>query len=185
MSDYEERVRFHLERMIQGKRVFVRAEARQLLAEYLTYKMMVLDWEDGEPIMPPEWPREFYRSQAIPPKTALYIARCVEGPWQRMFRTVSIRIVPERLAKSELLPVKNTKSFAIGFGNLFVFAFFTTQDLDFDLDWSGSFRLWPMSGVLNWPMNEVVDSSAADYVSETLARLANNPDVISELRSTF
>jgi hypothetical protein len=178
MGTFEEKVRFHLERMIQGQRVFVPPDAQETLAQYLTYKLMVFDWEDGEPIMPPEWAHQFYATQTIPPHTKIYAANCIEGMWRGNFRSEAIGLADIDDETFDPL-TKNTKSFSVGFGDLFVFAIFSRQDLDLNLNGPGVFRLWPVNdGVLVWPMRNPIDSKFADFVAGALIRMEESPNAV-------
>jgi hypothetical protein len=178
MSQYEERVHFHLERLILGRRVFLNSDVRQTLAEYLTYKMLVFDWLDEDPVMPPEWAHEFYRSRTIPGQTRIWALNCIEGPWRGDFQSSAFGLAEEEDWHPEL--PKNAKSFSIGFGDLFVFATFCTEvDLDLDLGpKEAAFRLWPPSdGLMIWPLRNPISSSDAAYVSGAFLRLGEHPSI--------
>ena len=179
MSAYEERVRFHLERMIQGKRAFLDAEARQTLAEYLTYKLMVVDWIDESPVLPAEIPAAFYRSRQMPEFLTIWLFNCVEGGWRGALHTEAFGIDRIEVWHPDL-PV-NTKGFAIGFGDLFVYAAISTKlDLELEFEGGAGFRLWPPEDyLLTWPLRVPITSKDAHFVATALQRIGRNtPGVI-------
>lgn len=178
MGAYEERVRFQLERLIEGRRVFLTDQARGILAQYFTYKMMVFDWLDDDPVTPPEWAKEFYRSRTIPEGTKIWAFNCIEGSWRGDFQTAAFGLSSPADWHPNL--PKNTKSFSIGFGDLFVFAIFSVE-IDLDLDFGPDatvFRLWPPhDGLMIWPLSQPILTQDAAYISGTIMRLGDSADI--------
>jgi hypothetical protein len=177
MSRYEERLKWHLERIFEGKRTFLNASAQIQLAEYLTYKMMVADFIDNDPIIPPDQPQAFYRSRTIPPHTNIWVFTCSEGSWRSALRTESVGLfdLDKPIDKLE----KNTKSFSVGFGSLFALAIFSQNNLELEFQGTAAFRLWPpTSTMLTWPLRNTIDSEEAQFISECLVGLKNNLTVI-------
>lgn len=178
MSGYESGFRFHLDRLFQAKRDFLTAASLATLAEYLTYKMLVLDWMEFDPVLPPEWAHEFYRSRAIPPNTYIYAFTCYEGDWRLRLFSEAVPLYHIDEFKPGL--PRNTKSFAIGFGDLFVLAIFAQYDLDLQFDSPAAFRLWPPSNPLMiWPLRQPIDSEQAEFISHSLRRIGDTDNVIA------
>jgi hypothetical protein len=178
MSGYETRVRLNLERMIQGQRVFLDAEAARTLAEYITYKIMLVDWLDEDPVIPSGYAHNFYQSRALPSSLRIWLFNCVVGGWRLALHSEAVGIAPIEEWRSDIPP--NTKSFSIGFGDLFVFAVVSSEgEVNFEFEGPASLRLWPLgSELLVWPPRNVITSDDAQFVCHALQRLGNSPGVI-------
>lgn len=178
MSDYEQAVKSVVGRMMIGKRVMLAPVSARSLAEYLVYKAMLLDWSDDEPILPPLANHRFYKDREIPPLTSIHLFHCFEGDWRSAMRSHSFGVCrPEEFSGPDM--PKNTKSFAIGLGDLFVLLTFSTQlDLDMEFNRDVSVRLWPPSDtVFNWPPRFPVTSRQAEFIACTTERLQDHPNV--------
>jgi hypothetical protein len=179
MGDFEEAVRPAFERMIRGESTFLPLEMRQALAKYLTYKMLLLDWIDRDPALPAEWGHEFYKNRTIPEGTKIWLFRCIEGKWLTDIHTYGCGLTldddPDALSE---LPI-NTKSFAVGFGELLVFAVLSSQvDLNIDFDPMVSAKLWPFEPkLMRWPPRAPLGSDQAEFISTSLWRVGESPNI--------
>jgi hypothetical protein len=168
MSRCEEGIRQHLERMILGERTFLIAATRLKLAQYLSYKMLLLDWLEDDPALPPEYASGFYKTGEIPPGVHIWGFHCFEGRWQTDVETIGVGLAePERAGPD--LPV-NTKSFSVGFGSFFVFGIISAErDLEFKAATPGAVALWPLDDELVvWPPRWPINSTQATAVSRFL-----------------
>jgi len=180
MSAQETAVRPFVERMMLGKRTFLNSERQRALAHYLAYKVLVLDWADEEPASTLEVSSTFHKTGAPPPGMLIYLFNCWEGDWRAALRTYFIGLAPEDRFLGPDMP-KNVKSFAVGFGNLFVFAVLTPPefDLNIEFDSPAAVRLWPMRDTqIIWPPRYPISSEEANYVAGTLGRIGEAPNVI-------
>jgi len=178
MGTFEEDVRPFLERMISGDRTFVSEGAQAKLAQYLSYKMLVLDWLDWDSILPPQFGHDFYDNKCVPGGTSIWIFNCFEGRWQGAVRTEAVGLSLVENWHPGL--AKNTKSFAVGFGYLFVFAVMSAEtDLNVEFDAPSGVRLWPPLGKhIVWPPRYPIDSGQAEYIASILQRVGDAPNVI-------
>lgn len=177
MSDYEQGVKAVVGRMMVGKRVMLAPDSSRGLAEYLVYKAMVID-SDNEPILPVEANHRFYSEREIPPFTSIHLFHCFEGAWRSAMRSHAFGVCrPEEFTGPDM--PKNTKSFAIGLGDLFVLLTFSTQlDLDVEFDRDVSVRLWPPTDpAFNWPPRFPITSRQAEYIARSTERLSEHPNV--------
>lgn len=180
MSDFGEQVKPFLSRMIQGRRTFLNRVMRDTLAQYFTYKMLVLDWLGEDPVLPAEWARQFYLDRQIPEGVFIWLFHCIEGKWQTDIETEGVGLADINDPRTPAqLPI-NTKSFAVGFDNLFVFAVLSTEiDLNIDFNPLLSIKLWPFEPKLMvWPPYAAIDSENAEYIRHTISRMAESPAVI-------
>ena len=177
MGTYEEGVRHFLEPMMLGERVFLNEGDQQLLLEYLTYKMLVLDVGFADPFIPPEAAQNFFTSRAMPDEMDLYILRCIEGEWQLGMRCIGGAFSREML-DPKMPP--NVKSFAVGFGHLFVFAVFRRGgEFDYDFETGTSIRLWPrFSPMILWPTVRSINSVQAEGIAMSVWNTAGAPNFI-------
>jgi hypothetical protein len=179
MSDFEQSVRPALERMILGKRTFLPLEMRERLARYLTYKMLLLDYLTEETVVPPEWAHSFYQTREIPDGVFIWLFNCIEGEWRSNIWTYGCCFARQ----DEAVPQsRNTKSFALGLGDLFVYAILTTKfDLNMKFDPLASEKLWPYEPkLMMWPPYRPIVSSDAARIAVTLARIPVRRTIIDE-----
>jgi len=76
---------------------------------------------------------------------------------------------------------RNTHSTTIGMGNLLFHIMGTSvQDLTFELnddEVSNLIRIWPIKqSQIRWPARGAIDDRGADYIANTLSRIAGHPD---------
>jgi hypothetical protein len=66
----------------------------------------------------------------------------------------------------------NTKSFAIGMGNLFAFAIFSSKaNVEFNFNEKQCLKLWPSnSGKVAWPLRFPISSQQAEFIAVSLER---------------
>jgi hypothetical protein len=83
-------------------------------------------------------------------------------------------------SETDLFP--NSKSFAVGIGELFVFAVLSSEiDLDTEFDAAVSTQLWPFKPkIMIWPPRFPINGGQARYVSGILKRIGKDPLVIDE-----
>ena len=180
MNDYEQTVRTVVTRMMIGKRVLLAPASARTLAEYLTYKCMVIDWSDDDNLLPREANHRFYTDREIPPFTSIHLFHCFEGPWRSAMRSHHFAVCRAEDFTGPDMP-KNTKSFAVGLGDLFVLLTFSTQlDLGMEFERNVAVRLWPPTVELglSWPPRYPIDSQQAEYISRTTERIGDSPNVI-------
>lgn len=122
MSAHEVAVRPILEPMVRGSAAVLNADHQRMLTEYFTYKMMVADWEES-PIVSEASRNAFFTSRTIPKNTQIYLFRCGEPPWRLNLLGHAVGLWYE---DASLRPQGsyNTKSFAMGMGDLFVMIIF-------------------------------------------------------------
>lgn len=158
--------------MIAGDPAIVSVMMQRNLVEYLTYKIMVLDWTDESPVLGEEHHRAFYKDRTMPPGIVIHLFNCFEGIWRIAFRSVYIGISDEEEVSPDI--PQNAKSFAVGFGNLFVFATLSTE-VDLNTEFGSpdaSRRLWPASGgIMFWPPRFPIDSGQAEFIANTFSRI--------------
>ena len=144
--------------------------------------MLVLDWLGQDPVLPPEWAHSFYETRDIPQGTTIWLFHCVEGKWQTDIETegVGLADIDDPRLPAEL-PI-NTKSFAVGFGNLFVFAVLSTEiDLNIDFNPLVGTKLWPFeSKLMVWPPYAAIGSENAEFIRHTISRMYDKPAVVVE-----
>jgi len=156
--------------MIVGRRHFLLPAMRDTLAQYLAYKLLVLDWLDEDPLIPAAHATGFYKTKNVPPGMNIWGFHCFEGRWQSDVETIGMGLCREEDWFPDL--PKNTKSFAIGLGNLFVFAVASTFELDIELNTPEAVRLWPHPGtMLTWPPRHPIDSKLATLISQSVYRI--------------
>ncbi|MES2904055.1 MAG: hypothetical protein V4696_07705 [Pseudomonadota bacterium] len=180
MGDYEIAVRPFLEPMMRGAAVMLFEAQQKALTEYITYKAIVLDWADEEPLTTPEIGAAFLTDRTIPKGLIIYLFDCFEGDWRAAFRSHFVGLAPEAKFVGSHMP-KNTKSLAIGFGSLFVFAMFTPAqfDLNIEFDPPPAVRLWPSAdSIISWPPPVPITSKQAEFIATTLARVDDAPNVL-------
>lgn len=173
MGRYETSVGPTLQILAEGGTASLEKEEKQRLTEYLTYKLMVLDWFDDQPVLPPNLAREFCRSRAIPAELDIWLLDCVGPEWQCAFYTQAVGLGHGH--DGPLAP--NTKSFTVGIGNLLVFALFSSKaKIDIHFNEASSFRLWPDHGrELVWPFQRLTSDADADFVASVFDRMPNKP----------
>lgn len=177
MGSYEEQVRPFLEPMMLGQQAHLDEGERRLLVEYLSYKMMILDAGFPDQFIPPEVARSFYAERALPAGMDMHILNCVEGNWR-----IGIRLIggafSQEMSDPKMPP--NVKSFAVGFGNLFVYAVIRKEgEFDFNFDPGVSIQLWPPKHPsLRWPTLVPIDSNQAEFIAMSIWRASNSPDVM-------
>lgn len=170
MSLAEQGLQPVLEQMISGMPTPLQAATRRTLAEYLTYKLLILDWGENDPVIPPGAAREFLASRAIPPMISIDLFNCFEGRWRTGMRAYATCVAPVGSEIREDAPA-NVKSITVGIGNLLVFAILA-HDVDPQIeftDGASSVRLWPdPGGVWFWPPRFPIDTERADQIAGTL-----------------
>lgn len=170
MNQYEGLVRPFMSKMMTGQRTDLTPEQRKTLSEYITYKFLILDWYDRDPVLDEDAAHEFYRSRKIPAHTQIYALNCVEGGWRSAHRSAEVHLSPLD-EPSDPESKKNSKVTAVGFGNLFILAFLSTRvDIDIEIDWRASLRLWPplSESPVRWPPLMPISSLMADELSMML-----------------
>jgi hypothetical protein len=177
MGDYEEAVRPFLEPMMLGRATFLDEREQQLLLEYLTYKTLILDVGFADPFIPPKAAQEFFSDRAMPEGMDLYILNCAEGEWQLGIRCVGGAFSRE-MSDPKMPP--NVKSFAVGFGHLFVFAVFRKEgEFDYHFEPGVAVRLWPrFSHKIRWPTLKPINSAQAEFIAMSVWRGVEAPSLI-------
>lgn len=153
MSRYEQSVRPFLEKMIVGRAVGLDETAQLLLTEYFTMKMMVVDWETNTPIMSDDHRTRFFNNRTIPPNTQIFLFKCGEVSWRANLVGHAVGLWPEGDTRPGT--AYNTKSFAMGLGDLFVVVVFAPDvngklQLSFEPGLSVRIHL-PANDFLRWP----------------------------------
>jgi hypothetical protein len=177
MKGYEETARPFLEPLILGQRRYLDAAEKQCLLEYLTYKVLVIEAGFDDPFLPEDVASNFYRDRAMPEGMTLDVLHCHEGQWQLAIRCIGAAFGDENL-DSKMPP--NVKSFAVGFGHLFVFAICRKEvEFDFDIEAGAAIRLWPVAHpTMLWPTIKPINSEQAEFVAMTVWRTGKAPNVI-------
>jgi hypothetical protein len=176
MSRAEVRVRPFLEPMINGASITLTVEEQAHLAEYLTYKILILDWINEHPLLPIKHGHDFHKNRTKPPNLKIYLCNCMEGDWRSQFRSYELPLYPvEDFPGPDAPPT--TKSFAIGIGNLFVFAITSFQaDINTTFNSDSVINLWPLSGrTTHWPPQFPITSDQAEFIAHALWRFKGTP----------
>jgi hypothetical protein len=166
MSRSEGKIRQTMSKLMLGSRTFLTKKMRVHLAEYFTYKMMVMDWADGEPTISPDDVQQFYKNNLIPKNTYIYIANCFEGTWRGAHLSAAISLYEK--GKIDHSKIYNCKSIAIGFGNLFTLGIFSERvDIELDIHPEQAIRLWPphLDEIIYWPPLDPISSDQAQALS--------------------
>jgi hypothetical protein len=164
--------------LFNGNPLLLTEERQQALAEYLTAKILTLDWMDGIPVTSLDICHAFYAERKAPPGYRLHIFNCFEGRWRSQFRGFGCILYHEERASNEPLETPNTKAFAIGFGNLFAYAVISLEvDLKPNFGADSSFRLWPDSqGATFWPPRYPINSDEAERIAVSLDQAFGFPE---------
>lgn len=166
-----------LTRLFNGDPIVLTETLQNVLTEYLTAKVLTLDWVDGTPVTDLEISHAFYAERRPPPGFKLYIFNCLEGNWRAQYRGFGCILHHSESESDEAANTPNTKSFAIGFGNLFVFAIISLEvDIDPNFGPDNNVRLWPnLRRTAVWPPRFPIDSKMAEGIAVTLDRAFNFP----------
>jgi hypothetical protein len=178
MGDYEEAVRPLLEPMVGGESVILDEQQQRLLAEYFTYKMLVADWE-ANPIVNDSARRSFYENRVIPPHTQIYFFKCGEPPWRLNIIGHAVGLWPD----DKPMPAPgsyNTKSFAMGFGDLFIMTVLA-PDVDgyprLTFQPGMSIQVYPLfNDPIHWPPLLAINAQGADDCANALWNIDEFPD---------
>lgn len=178
MSSYEVKIKSIFGSMMTGSHVALKPADQTLLAEYLVFKIMVLDWTNSEPIFTPEERSAFYANRTIPAGIQLVMAFCddimVHSYYQTQFAEASMK---SQIANH--VGGKNVKTFAIGFGGVFIFALCIKGEVDLSLDAvPGFIQLIPTKlPVINWPPFIIINRAVAEAVAGSLKSLKRHAKV--------
>lgn len=93
---------------MQGNPALLGTARQRLLAEYIFYKSLVLDWADEEPLTKADVGAAFMADRTMPKGLMTFIANCFEGEWQAAFRSHFIGLAPKDQFTGPDMP-KNTK----------------------------------------------------------------------------
>jgi hypothetical protein len=168
----EERLKPLLTDLFNGAQIALTQRNQEELTEYLTAKILTIDWLDGDPITNLGTSADFYESRLAPPGFTLHIFNCYEGRWRAQFRAFACELKVDESGDSKVGP-PNTKAFAVGFGNLFVFAIIAMGEFhpEPDFDAAHAIQLWPNpKRAALWPPRIPLTSEGADTVALTLDR---------------
>lgn len=182
MSAFEDGIKPLLTQMINGEISILDDKHLAILTTYLTYKLMVLDWADGDPVLPSSANHAFHDERTMPPLTSIQIANCYEGRWRNAFRSYFCAVsLPEDYIGPD--QPRNLKSIALGIGNLFVFAIFSTQvDIKANFDDWQVIRLWPPTGRgHSWPPIYPISSQEAENIAVTVEKFIQTSDKVVEI----
>jgi hypothetical protein len=150
MGDYEERFRDFAHSMINGNPITLDEAQCRILIEYICYKILIIDVGFKDRFIPDHVAREFYEHRKIPDDIEIYILNCPVGNWRLGIRCVG-GFFAEEVPDPKAPP--NVKSYAFGFGNMFVYAIYKLGGI-FPARFSPgkSISLFPpMRSLLRWP----------------------------------
>lgn len=178
MGKYEERVRPFLEPMMRGVPVVLDAEQQKLLTEYLTFKMVVVDWEGEAPVVGETARRQFHLDRTIPRNTQIFLFKCGEPPWRLNLLSHAVGIKTDEEAARGHIP-HNTKSFAMGLGDLFVMTLLAPNvngypRLSFQPGWSLQIHP-PVSPQIRWPPLLTLSAAGAKHCADALWNIDEFP----------
>lgn len=178
MGDYEEAVRPLLAQAVLGTRLTLDAAQQRLLVEYLTFKMMVVDWEADTPVVGDSDRRAFYKKRTIPKNTQIFLFKCGEPPWRLNFFGHALGLWPED-KPPPTTGLFNIKSFAMGFGDLFVMTILAPNvdgypRLSFEPGLS--VQLYPLfNDPISWPPVFTINAAWADHCAHALWNIDDYP----------
>ncbi|SLJ96117.1 hypothetical protein SAMN06295987_102607 [Novosphingobium mathurense] len=178
MSAYEENAKAILSAMMRGGHLALGAESQQLLTEYFTFKLMVLDWTNADPIFTQDERTAFYVNRAIPASLQLAMAYCRDASAHSYYRTHFI----EAAMKTHLsthTPGRNVKTIAVGFGGIFIFALCIRGEVDLSLKTIPGFvQLIPGKlATIRWPPFLVIGRTTLERVASSLDALKHHKKV--------
>ena len=185
MGTLEEQARPFLETMLLGKPAVLDPKAQELVARWVTLKMMVIDLATpADTVFLAEDRAKFMKLGTIPIGMKIWLFPYSGADWRSAMRQDSYLIGTSPVGLPHGSLAKNTKSLTLGFGALLIHAFFTHLARFDDyatIDFEGSVaHLWPMRRkVLAWPPGAALTEAGAGYVSENMARLTRSPKVIA------
>ena len=173
MSDYEQELRPLLTRLFSGDPVFILPASRVRLVEYIAYKLLILDWLDDDPVIPSASAHAFYADRTLPPNLSILAFNCVEGSWRAGYRAHSFAAtLVEEWPGHEIPPT--ARSFAIGFGNFYLFAIISTlANLPLQRKADLTIQLHPATepGLLIWPPVQPINSKQAESIASSFYRI--------------
>lgn len=179
MGNYEEKLKLTLTRMMIGSHLAIGPDTQILLREYFTYKIMVLDWTNDDPVFSDKERSEFFLNRTIPEDLKVIISYCPEQSTQSYYRTHFMEMASLDSIQSRT-PGRNVKTFAIGFGSIFVFALYVKgSSVPIDLlprpFW---FQIIPQNLLLfYWPPLRPINRREAEGVASSLGSIKAHPSV--------
>ncbi|WP_426256055.1 hypothetical protein [Sphingomonas sp. DC2300-3] len=179
MGRYEEQVRGVITAMMIGPAVALGFETRELIKQYITFKLMVLDWSSGEPFFSQDERTLFYQRR-ICPETLQFVLACCPDPSMHTFYHTHFM----EAAETNLIDMhdgkRNLKTIAFSYGQIFIIALCrrgaaSGVSLDTKAGWIG-LDVKP-SLILNWPPYYKISAAVARSASETLQAMKSHSDV--------
>jgi len=179
MSEYESKAKAMLTAMMMGRNLALGVDSQRLLGEYFTLKLMVLDWTAADPIFSQEERTAFLDGRCIPVGIKLNIAFCPDHRMSSYYRT-HFQEASDVNRLAEHLPGRNVKTFAVGFGGIFLFALCIKNDAaDLKLEpRQGWFQLLPAKlPLVYWPPFLAISRDEAETVASSLGALTEHARV--------
>jgi hypothetical protein len=183
MGAMESAVQGFVTAMILGQSVSLTAEMQGALAQWVTLKLMVAEFNHrGEAIVTQAERDAFRESRDIPSGLRLWIAQCFSDKWCNAYvRHAATMTLPGKPSPSS--SAKNVQTTAFGIGQLFFYAMGSAVegvDLSNYIHLSNQFvPLWPLSGGnLQWPPASPINDSVADRIAMVFDELIRHSNVI-------
>lgn len=180
MSGYETKAKPILRAMMIGPAIPLGVETQILLREYFAFKLMVLDWTNEDPVFTQEERTAFYENRTLPSGVQFMIAQCLEPTMQSYYRTHFLQAADKDKLAGQDFGQKNVKTFAVGFGGIFIFALCVRGDgatlsLQPRPFW---LRIMPeFSPSYFWPPLRSISRAEAELVATSLNALKGNEKV--------
>lgn len=182
MSTIEDEAKPILQLLVEARFAALSPADLLKLATWTTLKFMVVDCREQEQSAITQSHRtDFYETRKLPDGLLAWIFRCGSQDFRSSFYQHSMS-----LARAPLPPIlprgKNTKSFTLGFGELFVYAIYARDASLYDsvkVTFSGGdIQIWPITkrGVL-WPPPRALTNDEAWDICGTLRKVMMSPQI--------
>lgn len=179
MGGYEETLKQTLTQMMAGSYLAIGPQTQILLRQYFTYKIMVLDWTNSDPVFSQAERDEFLISRKIPDHLKVIISYCPDIKTQSYYRSHFMEMSNLDNIRSRT-PGRNVKTFAVGLGSIFIFALYVRgNSVSIDLlprpFW---FQIIPENlPLFYWPPLRPIDHREAESVAASLGDVKTHRNV--------
>jgi hypothetical protein len=180
MSALEDTAKPMLTALITSQPRALTSDDLEVLARWVALKVMVAECDIRDlAVTPPDVRKRFKADQQVPSDFRICIGQCGVGGWQCGYYRHAATV-----AKSPLVTpqhqFKNIHSVAIGIGDLFIFAMYTTLSGLFNANPSYSEALvpvFPAKGASTWPPPQRLSGVEAGQIAGTLDRMLRRASV--------